>query len=58
MRETISTCVQALRGYIFTRRFRALRGKLAPYVQAQGIHTDEDVFRALRDSADGGKTHA
>jgi hypothetical protein len=28
-------------------RFRSLRAKLVPRAQAQGIHTDEDVFRKL-----------
>ena len=38
---------EALREYLFTRRFRALRQELMPYAEAQGIYTDEDVFRAL-----------
>jgi hypothetical protein len=28
-------------------RLRALRSKLVPRAQAQGINTDENVFRAL-----------
>jgi metal-responsive CopG/Arc/MetJ family transcriptional regulator len=38
---------EALRDYLFTRRFRALRQELMPYAEAQGIYTDEDVFRAV-----------
>ncbi|CAA9302892.1 MAG: hypothetical protein AVDCRST_MAG89-598 [uncultured Gemmatimonadetes bacterium] len=38
---------EALREYLFTRRFRALRQELMPYAEAQGIYTDEDVFRAV-----------
>jgi hypothetical protein len=28
-------------------KLRAMRSKLVPRAQAQGINTDEDVFRAL-----------
>lgn len=35
---------QALSDYLFVRRFRRLRQELMPHAQAQGIHTDEDVF--------------
>lgn len=35
----------ALRDYLFIQRFRALRRKAIPYAEAQGIYTDEDVFR-------------
>lgn len=38
---------EAVREYLFTRRFRALRQELMPYAEAQGIYTDEDVFREL-----------
>jgi metal-responsive CopG/Arc/MetJ family transcriptional regulator len=38
---------EALREYLFARRFRALRQDLMPYAAAQGIYTDDDVFRAL-----------
>ena len=38
---------EALREYLFTRRFRALRAELMPYAEAQGIFTDEDVFREI-----------
>ncbi|HVS00243.1 MAG TPA: ribbon-helix-helix domain-containing protein [Thermoanaerobaculia bacterium] len=35
---------EAVREYLFIRRFRALRQELMPYAEAQGIYTDEDVF--------------
>ncbi len=38
---------EAVREYLFTRRFRALRQELIPYAEAQGIYTDEDVFREV-----------
>lgn len=38
---------EALRDYLFVRRFRRLRAELVPYAEAQGIHTDEDVFERL-----------
>jgi metal-responsive CopG/Arc/MetJ family transcriptional regulator len=38
---------EALREYLFARRFRTLRQELMPYAEAQGIYTDDDVFRAV-----------
>jgi metal-responsive CopG/Arc/MetJ family transcriptional regulator len=38
---------EALREYLFARRFRALRQDLMPYAEAQGIYIDDDVFRAV-----------
>ena len=38
---------EALREYLFTQRFRALRQELMPYAEAQGVFTDEDVFRSV-----------
>jgi metal-responsive CopG/Arc/MetJ family transcriptional regulator len=38
---------EALREYLFVRRFRALRQELMPYAEAAGVYTDEDVFRAV-----------
>ena len=38
---------EAVREYLFVRQFRALRQRLAPYAEAQGIYTDEDVFREV-----------
>lgn len=38
---------EALRDYLFIRRFRALRQEILPYAEAQGLFTDEDVFDAV-----------
>jgi metal-responsive CopG/Arc/MetJ family transcriptional regulator len=38
---------EAVREYLFSRRARSLRRELMPYAEAQGIFTDEDVFREL-----------
>jgi len=38
---------EALREYLFVRRFRALREELLRYGEAAGLHTDEDVFREV-----------
>jgi metal-responsive CopG/Arc/MetJ family transcriptional regulator len=38
---------EALRDYLFARRFRALRAEMLPYAEAQGVFTDEDVFRLV-----------
>lgn len=38
---------EALREYLFARRFRSLRQDLMPYAEAQGVYTDEDVFRVV-----------
>ena len=35
---------EALREYLFIRRFRSLRARMMAKAQAQGIYTDEDVF--------------
>ncbi len=35
----------ALRRYLAVREFQRLRESLVPYAEAQGIFTDEDVFR-------------
>ena len=42
---------EALRRYLAVSELHRLRGRLVPRAQAQGIHTDEDVFRALDDKA-------
>lgn len=36
---------EAVREYVFARRFRSLRRELMPYAEAEGVYTDEDVFR-------------
>jgi predicted transcriptional regulator len=38
---------EALRRQVALARFRELRKKALPFAEAQGLVTDEDVFRAL-----------
>jgi predicted transcriptional regulator len=38
---------EAIGRYVSSERFRALREKIRPTAEAQGIHTDEDVFRVI-----------
>jgi metal-responsive CopG/Arc/MetJ family transcriptional regulator len=38
---------EAVREYLFARKFRSLRRQLIPYAEARGIYTDEDVFREV-----------
>jgi predicted transcriptional regulator len=38
---------EALRRQVAVARFRELRKKVLPFAEAQGLVTDEDVFRAL-----------
>jgi predicted transcriptional regulator len=38
---------EALRRQVAVVRFRELRKKVLPFAEAQGLVTDEDVFRAL-----------
>jgi predicted transcriptional regulator len=38
---------ESLREFLVVRRFRRLRGKALPFAEAQGLLTDEDVFKAL-----------
>jgi predicted transcriptional regulator len=35
---------EAIKQYLFLRRFRTLRERMAPSARAQGIVTDQDVF--------------
>ena len=37
----------SLRRHVAVQQFRALRRKILPFAEAQGLVTDEDVFRAL-----------
>jgi metal-responsive CopG/Arc/MetJ family transcriptional regulator len=37
----------ALQEYLFIRRFRELREQMVPLAEAQGVFTDEDVFRIV-----------
>jgi len=39
---------ESVRRYVSIRRFRQLRDKVLPFAEAQGLLTDEDVFRKLR----------
>jgi predicted transcriptional regulator len=38
---------ESLRRYVAVERFRALRRKALPFAEAQGLLTDEDVFRVI-----------
>jgi predicted transcriptional regulator len=46
--EAISDIVrESLRRYIAIKRFRSVRKRILPFAEAQGLFTDEDVFKAL-----------
>jgi predicted transcriptional regulator len=38
---------ESLRRYVTAKRFQAVRRKILPFAEAQGLLTDEDVFKAL-----------
>lgn len=38
---------ESIRRYVAIERFRALRKRALPFAEAQGLLTDEDVFRAI-----------
>ena len=38
---------ESLRRHVAVQQFRALRRKILPFAEAQGLLTDEDVFKAL-----------
>ncbi|MBI4744596.1 MAG: ribbon-helix-helix protein, CopG family [Actinobacteria bacterium] len=38
---------ESLRRYIATYKFRKLRQKTLPFAEAQGLLTDEDIFKAI-----------
>ncbi|MFZ4397679.1 MAG: CopG family ribbon-helix-helix protein [Kiritimatiellia bacterium] len=38
---------ESLRRHVAVQRFRAIRRKVLPFAEAQGLVTDEDVFKAL-----------
>lgn len=38
---------ESLRDYLFMRRFRQLRARMLAKAQAQGVYTDEDVFKKV-----------
>jgi len=37
----------SLRRHVAVQQFRSLRHKILPFAEAQGLLTDEDVFKAL-----------
>lgn len=37
----------SLRRHVAVQQFRAMRRKILPFAEAQGLVTDEDVFKAL-----------
>ena len=38
---------ESLRRYIAIEKFRSVRRKILPFAEAQGLLTDDDVFKAL-----------
>ena len=38
---------ESIRRYVAIQRFRALRRKVLPFAEAQGLITDEDIFRII-----------
>ena len=47
-RRPLSEVVRdSLRRYLAAEKFRALRRRTLPFAEAQGLLTDEDVFKAL-----------
>jgi len=38
---------ESLRRHVAVQQFRSLRRKALPFAEAQGLVTDEDVFKAL-----------
>jgi len=38
---------ESIRRYVAVEKFRVLRRKVLPFAEAQGILTDEDVFKAI-----------
>ena len=39
---------ESIRSHVALERFRSLRSRVLPFAEAQGILTDEDVFRAIK----------
>lgn len=39
---------EALRQYLIEKEFQGIREKMAPYGQAKGLYSDEDVDRILK----------
>lgn len=38
---------ESIKKYITVQRFRRLRNKVLPFAEAQGLLTDDDIFKAL-----------
>ena len=38
---------ESVRRYVAIERFRALRKKALPFAEAQGLVTDEDIFKVI-----------
>ncbi len=38
---------ESIRRYVTVERFKSLRKRTLPFAEAQGLLTDEDVFRAI-----------
>lgn len=38
---------EALRDYLFVRRFRRLRERMVPLAEQKGLFTDDDVFEEI-----------
>ncbi len=38
---------ESLRRYVAVERFRSVRKKILPFAEAQGLLTDDDIFKAL-----------
>jgi predicted transcriptional regulator len=38
---------ESLRRYVAIEKFRAVRKKILPFAESQGLLTDDDVFKAL-----------
>ena len=39
---------ESLRRYVAIEKFRSVRKKILPFAEAQGLLTDEDIFKALK----------
>jgi predicted transcriptional regulator len=38
---------ESIRRYVAVEKFRALRKKVLPFAEAQGLLTDEDIFKEI-----------
>jgi len=39
---------ESIRRYVAIEKFRAIRRNILPFAEAQGLLTDDDIFKALR----------